>query len=1029
MAKPATRIFNIPADAPFLAALVDALYDGKLFAGQDFNDPFVLSSLTIYLPNRRAVRALRECFLERCAGRSLILPSILPLGEVSEEEMSFAVEEAELASLDVPEAVSALERDLVLAQLTQPFMARMRQSLDDERLKNVIVTPSDALNLARSLSRFMDEVETEKVSLDQLNDLVPQELSQHFSLTLDFLEIVKIFWPEWLKDAGLISPANRRNAMLKLLAERYDKGLEKPVIIAGSTGSVPASAELMQVVGRDPLGAVILPGLDNALDDASFAAITAKGEEDCGHPQYGLAKLLQRFGIARGDVVALAQGDEGRAGLIAEIMRPAETLEAWANAPAPPLAACEGIALLEAENSHQEALAIALAMRHAAGEGKSANLVTPDRALAMRVSLELRRWGIEVDDSAGKPLSQTPPGIFIRLAANWLNQPFSGRAMMALLKHPVARLGKEPYAIRQGARALELAVLRGAPSYVRFEDMTQALEMVEAIAKGKDRSARQHSAVGFITDEMWQDARDILQVLEMIHHTFWQRLDASNGQLCALVDALRMAAEDLADNGGDIPGDILYQREAGEALDRLLAALCSHSEMKMAVRAVDLGGLMTTLMGSISVRLRQPASHNLHILGLLEARLQGADLVILGGLNDGVWPDIPQNDGWLSRPMRAQIGLPPPERRVGLAAHDFAQGLGAPRVILSRALKDGSGPTVASRWWQRLQAYVEGRGLSAALGRLEPYNWQSLAKDMLKVGETGNAEPPAPCPPLEHRPRALSVTRVEEWIRNPYATYARSILKLEKLKPLDMASDAAERGNLFHSIFERYGRLYPEGEPANPFSILVGLGEEAFRELPNPAERAFWWPRYVEAARWFVDEDEDLRSNAARQHVELYGRLEIVSSPISFTLSARADRIDELKNGGYAAYDYKTGTAPSKKQIESHLSPQLSLTAAMLENGGFAEAGLPSAPVMRFAYLHLSGKSGEGASLIEPERPVSELSAEALEGLEKLVIRYADPSMPYEAMRRPQFKYQYDDYAHLARVKEWYGIDEGGADG
>lgn len=1011
------RVFNVPVGAPFLPTLVEAILANRLFAEVDFSDPFALADLTIYLPNRRAARALRETFLRASRGRTLLLPRILPLGEVDEAEMNFEAEAGALAALlDLPPTVSGLERELKLAQLTQPFVAHLRQRLESDVLP-VIATPADALSLARALARFLDELETEGVSFDALQELVPQELSEHWSLTLKFLEIIAAHWPQWLAENGLISAAERRNRLMAALAAHYAQGLKRPVIIAGSTGSVPATAGLMQVVGSDPLGAVVLPGLDRALDEASFAGLVHGERPDHGHPQHGLARLLTRLGCSRAAVTDLGEGAPARARLIAEALRPAETLESWAEAGSLPEAACSGIAMLEAETPHEEALAIALAMRHAAEAGQSAQLVTPDRGLARRVAVELARWQIEVDDSAGTPLSQTPPGVFLRLLCEVMAGPFDAAALTALLKHPLLRLAMPAGAARRGARAIELAALRGFGPFAGLADVAARFAATRQEARG-ERAYRLHHAITSLATEAWEAGRELLERLVELQAEVSRALAAADGRLQPMVQAVQTAAETASrDEAGTA---LIHAREAGEALDRLLAELAACDHLQMQVRPRDLAALMETIMAPQAVRRRFPSQHDLHIYGLLEARLQGADLTILGGLNEGVWPDVPQNDPWLSRPMRAEVGLPPPERRIGLAAHDFAQGLASPRVILTRALKDAGGPCVASRWWQRLDAYIAGSGRRRLVGRNEPHDWLALARGLRRVERARPVCAPAPRPPLALRPRQLSVTSIETWQRNPYAIHARHVLGLSPLEPLGVAALPARRGTLLHAIFEDFGRRFPDEMPPQALERLIEIGERHFADVPEHGETTFWWPRFLRAAAWFVEKEKLLRQDVEKVHVELSGRMEIPAAAGPFILTGRADRIDRLTDGRFAIYDYKTGETPSTREVEVGFAPQLSLEVAMLAHGGFVRAGL-SGQTARIGYLSLSGGRTPGRYVGLKEKSPQQVAEEALDGLSRLIARFDEEATAYEALRRPKFAYRYDDYAHLARVKEWHG--------
>ena len=1030
-AAPCTRIFNIGVGAPFLTSLVEAILQGQLFENYDMADPFALSRITIYLPNRRAARAMRDAFLAASNGQTLLLPRILPLGEADQDSLFFEALESgsDLAQeFESCPSVSGLKRSLVLAQMTQPWLLSLRTIIDDPDLTPPISTAADAVALAQDLARLMDEMEAEQVSFEAFDTLIPDDLSKHWSLTLSFLKIATTMWPQWLHENALLAPAAKRNLMLESLSKSAKAGLKAPVIIAGSTGSLAATAQFMNLIGRDPLGAVVLPGLDRSLDEEAFASLTQKENPDCAHPQYGLAKLIKSFGCKRQDIIDLKAGNAARASLIAEVMRPAETLEAWAvktntvQLGEPAIEAAKGLCLLEANSTEEEALSLALAMRHSAETKSSALLITPDRALAWRVSMHLGRWGLEVDDSAGQPLSQTPPGIFLRLLATAFGAEFEPHAYLAVLKHPLCRLGLPATRARRGARVVELVAMRSDQPFLQIAELLRFMRQ-RRVDLASDAPPRVHSAVKRLSPKDWEDGLLVMERLLGCYEIYQLALSEGKKHFLPLVNALRTAAETMTQT--ETGAVELYQREAGVALDRFMVELCQIDDLKMDVRAADLASLLSRLMGSVAVRKRRAQTHSLQILGLLEARLQSADLVLLAGLSDGVWPDVPQNDAFLSRPMRAGVGLEPPERRVGLAAHDFTQGLSAPRVIVSRAKKDGSGsPSVPSRWWQRLKAYGQGRGLEHYFGDKEPYDWLALARQMHAFKAPQSYEAPRPCPPVAARPRRLSVTRIEEWQRNPYGIYARHILGLEPLAAVDVRASTALRGTLVHAALEAFARQYPDRQPPDMTEAMLEAGRAIFAALPKRGDMVFWWPRFERALRHYAPEEEKLFEKGSKRHVELNGSINFETSSGQFTLTGRADRIDQLPDGRYRVIDYKTGSPPRKTQVSAHFNPQLSLEAAMLARGGFAASGLPKAMSQSLVYVGLMGGSTP-YKLEQIDEDVEIIMDEAFEGLKQLVGRFEHEATPYQAMRRTAFNYTYDDYAHLARVKEWFGTEDG----
>jgi ATP-dependent helicase/nuclease subunit B len=966
----------VPAGTPFADALARGLLDGH------GGDPAALADTLVLVPNRRAARALGEAFLRASDGKALVLPRMAPIGDVDEAELMLSG-----ADLDLPPAISGLPRRLHLARLVAHWhRARDRETPD----------MAQAARLAEALAAFIDEIAIERLDHKALRGLVREDLAEHWKITLDFLEIVTGSWPAMLADLGRLDPADRRNRLLEAQTDTWRKSPPAfPVIAAGSTGSLPATADLLAVVARLPRGEVVFPGLDLSLDDESWGLLEPT------HPQWAMKQTLERMRATRDDVrhwPGTPDEPSPRARLLSEAMRPAPTTGRWRDAEdrVDLDAALDGLAWVEARSAPEEAQAIALLMRETLEvPGRTAALVTHDRGLARRVAAELGRWGVEVDDSAGRPLSTTPPGAFLRLLAEAVADGLAPVPLLALLKHPLAAGGMEPVRFRTLARRLERAVLRGPRPGPGLAGLEAALEAAMAGDKGE----RLEPLVA------WLDRlRRILAPLLAES----ARADAT---LPRLVEAHVAAAEALAATEEE-PGQArLWAGDAGQAAADFVAELVEAGDALGPFAGRSFPGLLDALMAGVAVRPRFGAHPRLHIWGPLEARLQQADLVILGGLNEGTWPPAIPADPWLSRPMRDRFGLAPLERRTGLSAHDFAQAAAAPRVVLSRAAKVDGTPTVPSRWLLRLETLLgEGRRAAApALG------W-TAALDPPMGAPVG---PPAPRPPLAARPRVLSVSDVERLRRDPYALYARRILRLAPLDPLDADPGAAERGTFIHAALESFLREM-DGERFGDDALdrLLAHGRRAFGPaLARPSVAAFWWPRFEAVARWFVTIQAERRHRGiVPVALEVEGRLVIQAPGGPFTLTARADRIDR-EAGGLVIIDYKTGAPPGAKEIKAGYSPQLPLEALIAEAGGFT--GVPAAPVSELAFWRLSGGDPAGEEVFI-RADLDELKEGARGGLAALVAHFDDPDTPYFSRPRPKFV-KYGEYDHLARVAEWAG--------
>ncbi len=1005
------QVFSIPPARAF----VDALAEGLI--GRYGGDPLAFSELLILVPTRRACRSLAEAFLRAGGGEPMLLPDIRPIGDVEEDELQLTGAETHAgdlgdALLELPEAIPPLKRELLLVQLILGFNEASRKAADG--MPAPAMDAAQAAGLARDLAGLIDQVQTERLDFHRLADVVPESLASHWQLTLDFLKIVTEHWPAVLAEHGFVDPAERRNRVLQLQSDAWrNHPPERPVIAAGSTGSIPATADLLDVIARLPRGAVILPGLDRSMDDKSWAALA----EDPSHPQFGLHQLLDRLGVHRHDVEdwpdRASPPEAARFRMLNEALRPAETAARWRDADRLDTAATDGFVKLECPGPEEEARAVALLMRRTLEvPGKTAALVTPDRALARRVGAELGRWDIKVDDSAGLPLGQTPVGTFLRLTAGSVAEDWAPVDLLAVLKHPLAAGGSATAAFRTRVRRLELAILRGPRPGAGIAGLRAALEQIV------NSSARESTAAK-------EDAAALLPWLDHIgkmQDGFRALIEAPSVSFRDLLQAHVLFAEALAATDEDAGAFRLWSGEDGEAAVAFIDELNEAADVLPALAGALYPALLEGLMAGRVVRPRHGGHARLAIWGLLEARLQRADLMILGGLNEGTWPPEVDTGPWMSRPMRADFGLPQPERRIGLTAHDFVQAAGSPEVVLTRAAKADGAPTVPARWLLRIQALLDGHGLDWPKDP-EILTW---AGDMdLPEAAARPVRPPEPKPPVSARPRELSVTEIETWMRDPYAIFARRVLGLRALDPIDADPGAAERGSFIHEALDLFVAETPWPPPDDAYERLIELGRQAFGEaLARPGVWAFWWPRFERSARWFVDR---LRADAlagAAQPVasEIRGSIDLLASGDPFRIHGKADRIDRDGEGRLSIIDYKTGGVPSSKDVSVGYAPQLPVEGVIAEDGGFED--LAAGEVSALAYWRLIGASPAGE--VKPVRgDVAAIVAETRQRLVELIRIFDQPDTAYRAQPRPARALRFNDYAHLARVGEWSADDEG----
>ncbi|ALG70395.1 helicase I [Azospirillum thiophilum] len=981
------KVYSIPSGAPFVDMLAAGIME------RVGGDPMALAGVTVLLPTRRACRSLQQAFLRRSGGQPTLLPRMAPLGELDAGDLSLTEEELPDLPLDLPEAISPLSRQMTLARLVLA--------------STLSATTAQAVRLGADLGRLIDAVWTERVGFERLHTLVPDDYAEHWKKTLEFLNIVTEVWPAILESSGETDPAQRRNLALETQAALWQAAPPPGMVIAaGSTGSIVAASDLLSVIARLPQGAMVLPGLDQDADDTIWQAI----EQDESHPQHGLSQLIRHLGVERDEVRAwtdVAEPRGARARLIAEAMRPAATTEGWRELSGLDASALTGLTRIDAATSEEEAQVIALLMRHALETPtRTAALITPDRNLGRRVAMALARWGILVNDSGGQPLAHTAVGTYLRLTAELAASRVHPLALLALAKHPMAAGGRDSGDFRAAVRALERVVLRGPRPAEGFDGVLAALEQADRF----DHEDQQ----GFLREWLIDIGRRAAPFLE-----------ALNGET-PLADLLRAHVafcEALAADHEQEGKDRLWRQDDGEEAARFLADLLEAAEGFPAIPAKDYPALLDALMSARAVRPRYGLHPRLFILGPMEARLQHLDLTILGGLNEGTWPPAASADPWMSRPMRRDFGLPSPERLVGMSAHDFAHACGAPEVVLTRAARVEGTPTVPSRWLLRLETVLKALDMDGVVEE-RGAGWLAWARGLDEPDRVQPVGAPEPRPPLSARPRKLSVTEIETWMRDPYAIYARHALRLRALDPIAADPGASDRGQIIHDTLDAFVREHPGPLPHDALDRLIALGRDRFGPLlrSHPDVWAFWWPRFERVAAWFVDLERERRPRLRPLATEVPGRLELSGPGGPFTLTAKADRIDRGPDG-LVVIDYKTGTPPGTREIELGFAPQLPLEAAIATAGRFS--GIDAAPVAELTFWRLSGGDPAGE-----EKPVkgdpAALAEEAKAGLEALIARFDDPDTPYRSRPRPAMAPRYTDYAHLARVQEW---SAGGGEG
>jgi ATP-dependent helicase/nuclease subunit B len=1020
------HVYTIPSGAPFLPSIARAVLEhGFPAAGRSAPSLMELSGWTILVPTRRTARELARVFLNQLGRDAAILPRIRPLGDVDGDEHLF--DSADDTDPAIPPAISATARQFLLARLISEWAAANPETGLARALSGF---SGQVFALARSLGQLVDNFETEEVSLDAIERLMGADFAEHRLAMLDFLAIVRKRLPEKLFERGLLGFAARRSLLLRREARRLETA-GTPVIAAGSTGSIRATADLLRTVSRMEQGAAVLPGLDLQMDEQSWAAVA----EEPGHPQFGLKQLLSILGVERSSVeifpgASLDGVTKTRIFLAGEVMRPAQATEGWSRnlkGRAQDIrSAMQGLDVIEAADQREEARVIATILRHSLETpGRTARLITPDRRLARRVRAELRRWSIEIGDGAGSSCSQTPAGAFLRLILDLGLSRLNAREFAALLKHPLLRLGQNREALASLAGKLEVALLRGAVEPCGLNGLKELLALkLRSLSSVGPMQERIHPSVRRLRDQDWRDIARLVDRFARIAAPFLNLLAENNVvSLRRLVQTHLECAEMLASDANG--ASLLWRGEDGEALSLMFANLIDHADEAPGLSPSDYGALITGELAQWMIASKSEDHPRLSIMGLLEARLLAADVVILGGLNHGLWPAEAKIDPWLSRPMRAEVNLASPDRSIGLSAHDFVQNFAGARVFLTWSRKIDGVPSLPSRWVTRLEAVLNAAGAGWRGQTSSP--WLAWASALDSGEKKTGVRQPRPTPPLDARPRVLSVTRVEKLISNPYFLYAEKVLGLEPLEPLSKKLDAADRGSLVHQALRDFAQSYSGEIAGDAIDRLLDCGRRVFTPwFYDPQVLAFWWPQFDRIALWFIEQERQLRANSKGQLCECAGRAVLKIDGRDFTLTARADRIDMLTDGTMRIIDYKTGELPSLTAVDEGHAPQLPLEAWLAEQGAFSNCA--AAPVSELIFLRLRGGQVSGEIRQAGRATPKDLAGAAQRGLERLLREYASPLTPYVALDSEVGGTETGGAHHLARTQEWLSTENfGGA--
>ena len=954
------NVYNIPLSCSFWDVLAD------IYMSRYQDDYQKLSSTLFLVPNRRACHMLVAAFVRKQGLKPTVLPQIVPIMEIDDDELFFNDFHLDDVSSEHKLPINNKER---LFLFTRMIMSKPR----DFGLKQISL--AQAFNLALDLANLIDTASNLNLSFDKLYDLVPEKYATHWQETLKLLKIITDFWPKILDERNALDACDYKKLLLYKQAELWQKEkTKKPIVIAGITANFPAIVNMLKVVKECSNGEIYFSGIDMFVDDDYWEAI------DESHPQFELKEILSLLQINRKQISNICKPSNlQRERFISELMRPAAVSYAWRNLQREfdISQILEDVKVLECQSQRDEALTIALKMREVLTlPEKTAALITYDRDLARRVASELERFDIKIDDSAGIPLTLTPIGIFLRLIIEAALDIESDVKFITLLKHPYTLFHQSPADFRKNVYNYELSLRQNSTS--SNENFFAFIEpMKEEIC----------------------DFRNLLLCSEIDFESVLLKH-------IQLVETLASSA--------DVQGDkILWKGDAGKCAASFITKTMEAAKFLGNIRGQDYLSLFSELMNMESVRSTYGTHPRLSILGPIEARLCHFDYVILGEFNEGIWPKAEKADMWMSRPMKKDFGFSLPEKNTGILAADLSVFLASEHVILTRAERISGVPMKKSRWLLRMETILD--ALNYDISFMHQNDFLSFINTLDKPTRYEPILPPHPTPPVVARPHKLSASAVDLLVADPYSVFAKYILNLYPLKDLDLPLDQRDYGTLVHGIIEDFNNNYTSSLPINALDILLDIGKKHFDDAHLEQEiKAFWWPKFVATAKIYLSLDN--RTDVVKINNEIKGEISYNLSNGNVVFTAKADRIDVLRNGKINIIDYKTGKIPTKKQVESGHALQLLLEGLIASKGHFS--GISHNGVANLIYWHLGSESSskntlsfanEGGNLLEQCETY----------LLKLINTFDMPSTPYYARPIPKYISKNTDYTHLARIKEW----------
>ncbi|WP_370931345.1 double-strand break repair protein AddB [Bartonella sp. DGB1] len=1005
------KVFSIPFGVDFLSQLADSLINNEIIdgVGELFKDPIKVSDITIYLPTHRAVRQLKEIFIQKNIGGSSFLPNIRALTDIDDNLIFFSDDQSEV--LQLPPVIENQERLIELAKLIHHWYINLPDTIKQLYGSKELFLPSnfaDCILIARDLAEFLDLIQSYEIEWDNLENINLGLSSEWWNLTWEFLSIISKYFPAILAEKNRLDPIDWRLKLLELERKRLTTiGKNNIVIAAGFMSLFPALDRFLKDISCLPNGAVILPAMDNNLDDYSWEKLNHTDTDNPAvfcHPQKSIYQLLTNLNMLRADVVELGLTSKQllkRSKIVTEIFRPSDTTELWRDLDKTTMnIAVNDIAMLEAPNETEEAAAISLILRELLEDPKKkVALVCNDINLIRYVAGHLRKFNVIADNAIGQYLSDSPQGIFVNLLLEFIFNQQKIIDFLALCKHPFFHLGEERSKIRPKIAILEIALFR---EYLWQNDLEKYIKYLEEHLKNSDNEAERASL------ELLKKIYNIILPLINFVNNIEQKTIAEMTKI-----TIQVVEELIKDSANNM--EHFYGNESGEEFISFFKKLLLE-KTTINIKSNEWGQVIAALWADIKVKPKSGGHPRLYIWDNLESRLQFVDAVVIAGMNETIWPSVVKNGSFLSRVMKMAINLPPPEQDIGIVAHDLQMLLATPQVYLTRSLRYKNEIKIASRWWQRLEAVV-GENIAKQLkqkGDIYLY-WVKQLNISEKIPRV---LAPAPCPDVAVRPKDFSVTEIEILRDNPYAIYCKKILKLKPLPPLRQKFEARDRGILMHKIFAIFCENHHIIDKQQALSELLNIARIEFAKEDLPADLAFiWWDAFENIANDFLSWHNE------QPNIKIFLEKQSKKVPIANTnvsLSCRVDRLDICNDNFAVIIDLKTGTSISMDKVGKLEYPQLLLEALIALQQGFPEVKIDK--ILDVVYLFWSVKGEFSVTSFVKKYSIEQLQdtlAEVEQELIWLLNKYNDPNSVYLSYSRPKNANYKNDYDHLARIDEW----------